>query len=184
MLAGGAWVNNLDLELVVGGGATVYRGNNFSGAFSVSNGEPDGKNNVESIILPPDSIPAGAEGNFTIVVRATNIAGDGVPGNGIDLDQDFALVAYNVGPPVIAPPTIISASYAAKILTISGLNFGPSAKVEINGQMIDLNFSFDGSANALSIRAKKGKLNLIPRSSNQIVVIENGLRSPPFTLTL
>src|SRR5262249_50310448 len=86
MLAGGAWVNNLDLELVTDGGATVYRGNNFSGAFTVPGGNPDAKNNVESIILPPDSIPTGAEGNFTIIIRATNIAGDGVPGNGIDLD--------------------------------------------------------------------------------------------------
>jgi subtilisin family serine protease len=184
MLAGGAWVNNLDLELVVGGGATIYLGNNFSGAFSIAGGQPDGKNNVESIILPPDAIPAGAESNFTIVIRATNIAGDGVPGNGIDLDQDFALVAYNVGPPIIPPPTITSASYAAKVLAITGLNFGASARVEINGQLIELSFTFDASANALSIRAKKGKLNLNPRSNNQIVLIDNGLRSPPFTLAL
>ena len=183
MLAGGAWVNNLDLELDFGGGVTVYRGNNFSGAFSVQGGEPDGKNNVESIILAPDSIPAGADGNFTIIVRAANIAGDGVPGNGIDLDQDFALVAYNVGPPIVAAPTITSVNYAAKILTITGLNFGASAKVEINGQVIDLPFSFDGTTNALSIKAKKGKLNLSPRSANQIVLIDNGLRSMPFTLT-
>jgi hypothetical protein len=183
MLAGGAWVNNLDLELVMGGGVTVYRGNNFSGAFSVPGGEPDGKNNVESIFLPPDSIPAGADGNFTIIVRATNIAGDGIPGNGMDLDQDFALVAYNVAPPIIPPPTITSANYAAKTLTIAGLNFGPSAKVEINGQMIDLAFTFDSTTNALSVKAKKGKLNLSPRSANQIVLIDNGLRSTPFTLT-
>jgi hypothetical protein len=184
MLAGGALVNNLDLELVIGGGVTTYRGNNFSGAFSVPGGEPDGKNNVESIILAPDSIPAGANGNFTIIVRATNIAGDGIPGNGIDLDQDFALVVYNVGPPIIPPPTITSATYAAKVLTIAGLNFGASAKVEINGQMIDLGFSFDSTTNALSVRAKKGKLNLSPRSANQIVLVDNGLRSTPFTLTL
>jgi len=183
MLAGGAWVNNLDLELDLGGGVTVYRGNHFSGAFSVPGGEPDGKNNVESITLAADSIPAGAGGNFTIIVRATNIAGDGVPGNGIDLDQDFALVAYNVGPPIVSPPTITSANYAAKILTIAGLNFGPSAQVEINGQMIDLPFSFDGTTNSLSIRAKKGKLNLSPRSANQVVVVDHGLRSTPFTLT-
>jgi hypothetical protein len=183
MLAGGAWVNNLDLELVVGG-ATIYRGNNFSGAFSVAGGEPDGENNVESIILPPDSIPQGTDGNFTVVVRATNIAGDGVPGNGIDLDQDFALVVYNAAPPILSLPTISSATYAAKVLTIAGMHFGPSAKVEINGQMITLAFSFDSSANALSIRAKKGKLNLSPRSDNQIVLIDNGLRSPPFTLVL
>jgi hypothetical protein len=183
MLAGGAWVNNLDLELVVGG-TTIYRGNNFSGEFSVAGGEPDGKNNVECIVLPPESIPTGTNGNFTVAVRATNIAGDGVPGNGIDLDQDFALVVYNIAPPIIPLPTITSVTYSSKVLTIAGQNFGPSASVEINGQMIDLAFSFDSSANSLSIRAKKGKLNLSPRSANLIVLVFNGLRSPPFTLTL
>jgi hypothetical protein len=183
MLAGGAWVNDLDLELIVGG-STIYRGNNFSGPVSVSGGSPDGRNNVESIILTPDLIPPGTDGNFTVIVRATNIAGDGVPGNGIDLDQDFALVVYNVAPPIVPVPAITSATYAAKVLTITGLNFGPSAQVEINGQMINLAFSFDASANAISVRAKKGKLNLSPRSDNQIVLIDNGLRSPSFTLTL
>lgn len=32
---------------------------------------------------------------FTVKVTATNIAGDGVPGNGSPLDQDFALVVNN-----------------------------------------------------------------------------------------
>ena len=34
---------------------------------------------------------------MTIKVTATNIAGDGVPGNGQPLDQDYALIVYNVG---------------------------------------------------------------------------------------
>src|SRR5262249_4239267 len=90
-LVGAAQVNDLDLEIKVGD-TTIYRGNNFAGAFSVEGGDPDSINNVESIFLSPDQIPQGAAGNFTITIRATNIAGDGVPGNDSALDQDFALV--------------------------------------------------------------------------------------------
>src|SRR5262249_9853377 len=82
---GAPWVNNLDLEVTVG--ATTFKGNVFSGANSVSGGTADTKNNVESVFLP-----AGTSGSFTITVRATNIAGDGVPGNSDTTDQDFALV--------------------------------------------------------------------------------------------
>ncbi|MCS7054599.1 MAG: S8 family serine peptidase [Thermoflexales bacterium] len=85
---GNSYVNNLDLAVVVGG--QTYRGNVFSGAQSVTGGSPDPRNNVESVFLP-----AGLSGPFTVIVTATNIAGDGVPGNGDPTDQDFALLVYN-----------------------------------------------------------------------------------------
>jgi hypothetical protein len=82
------WVNNLDLEVTING--QVYRGNNFSGQDSQPGGNADTKNNVEAVWLP-----AGTVGAFVVRVLATNIAGDGVPGNGDLTDQDFALVVYN-----------------------------------------------------------------------------------------
>ena len=82
------WVNDLDLEVVING--QVYRGNNFKGQVSQAGGSADVKNNVEAVWLP-----AGTIGSFVIRVRASNIAGDGVPGNSNFTDQDFALVAYN-----------------------------------------------------------------------------------------
>ena len=85
---GSAWNNNLDMTVTVGG--NTYKGNVFSGANSVTGGNADGSNNVESVFLP-----AGVSGPFTITVTATNITSDGVPGNSSTLDQDFALVAYN-----------------------------------------------------------------------------------------
>jgi hypothetical protein len=85
---GAPWVNNLDLEVTLNG--VTYKGNVFSGDHSVSGGTADGRNNVESVFLP-----AGTSGNFTVTVRARNIAGDGVPGNSDTTDQDFALVIYN-----------------------------------------------------------------------------------------
>ncbi|MFN8289757.1 MAG: S8 family serine peptidase [Chitinophagaceae bacterium] len=108
--SGNAYVNNLDLEVTVNG--TLYRGNVFSGAFSTTGGAADTRNNVESVLLP-----AGTTGTVSITVRATNIAGDGVPNVGGALDQDFALVAGNFtqsAVPVIAAAgaTLIAESCA------------------------------------------------------------------------
>jgi hypothetical protein len=96
---GNAFVNNLDLEVTIGG--QTYRGNVFSSAFSATGGTADPRNNVESVFLP-----AGVTGPFTITVRAANIAGNGVPNSGGPLDQDFALVVSNGAErsqPVIVP---------------------------------------------------------------------------------
>lgn len=96
--AGAAYANDLDLTVSVGG--HTYRGNVFSGAASVTGGAADAMNNVESVFLP-----AGVTGPFTVTVTAANIVADGVPGNGSGLDQDFALVFYNVC--TTAPPALL-----------------------------------------------------------------------------
>jgi hypothetical protein len=83
-----AYVNNLDLEVEVNG--QTYLGNVFNGAFSTTGGQADGINNLESVFLP-----AGHSGLILVRVRASNIAGDGVPGDSDPTDQDFALVIYN-----------------------------------------------------------------------------------------
>jgi subtilisin-like proprotein convertase family protein len=85
---GNAFVNNLDLEVTLNG--QTYKGNVYQGEFSIAGGLSDTRNNVESITLP-----AGLTGSYVIIVKATNIAGDGVPNFGGPLDQDFALVIAN-----------------------------------------------------------------------------------------
>ena len=85
---GNAFVNNLDLEVTVGG--QTYKGNVFVGANSATGGTADIRNNVESVF-----VPAGVTGPFVVRVKATNIAGDGVPNTGGPLDQDFALIIPN-----------------------------------------------------------------------------------------
>ena len=113
---GAPYVNNLDLEVTIGG--NTYRGNVFTGANSVTGGTADTRNNVESVFLP-----AGTTGNFTITVRATNIAGDGVPGNADTTDQDFALVVYNANTGAPASPTIgVSPSSLSFSATAGGAN--------------------------------------------------------------
>jgi hypothetical protein len=81
-------VNDLDLKVTTG--SVMYLGNHFNGQWSAPDGSPDSKNNYEAIFLP-----AGASGSLEITISALNIAGDGVPDNPMDTDQDFALVCYN-----------------------------------------------------------------------------------------
>ncbi len=99
-LSGSAFVNNLDLEVTVGG--VSYKGNVFSGGTSTPGGTADVRNNVENIFLPP-----GTTGTLLIRVVATGISGDAIPANGDATDQDFALSLYNQEP---APPTPIAVS--------------------------------------------------------------------------
>jgi hypothetical protein len=83
-----AWVNDLDLSVAAAG--QTYFGNVFGpDGLSIKDGAPDGRNNTEGVFL--GLMPSGT---YTITVTAANISGDGVPGNGMALDQDFALVVY------------------------------------------------------------------------------------------
>ena len=110
---GSPWVNDLDLEVTVGG--VTYLGNVFSGAESAPGGTADIKNNVESVFLP-----AGTTGDFTITVRATNLAGDGVPGNDDATDQDFALIVYNASDGAPAIPRVGPSPAAVSFSGIAG----------------------------------------------------------------
>jgi subtilisin-like proprotein convertase family protein len=107
---GNAYVNNLDLEVTVNG--TLYRGNVFTGASSVTGGVADVRNNTEAVFLP-----AGTSGSFSVVVRGTNIAGDGVPGNADTTDQDFALLVYNGSESAPTPDFSLAATPASQTIT-------------------------------------------------------------------
>jgi subtilisin-like proprotein convertase family protein len=89
MVGGNAFVN--DLDLVVEAGGRTYHGNVLSGGLSRPGGSADRRNNLESVFLP-----VGLNGRLAVRVVGTNIAGDGVPENPDDTDQDFALVVSNV----------------------------------------------------------------------------------------
>ncbi|MGH2542082.1 MAG: S8 family serine peptidase, partial [Ardenticatenaceae bacterium] len=84
-----AWNNNLDL--VVESGGDTYYGNNFGPeGWSQADGSPDGVNNTEGVFLGPT-----APGGVTVHVVAADINSDGIPNQGDETDQDFALVCYN-----------------------------------------------------------------------------------------
>ncbi|MEX0992837.1 MAG: S8 family serine peptidase, partial [Solirubrobacterales bacterium] len=86
--SGNAFVN--DLDLVVDAGGRIYRGNQLFNGSSVAGGSSDTRNNLENVFLP-----ASTSGRISAQVLGTNVAGDGVPGNGDSTDQDFALVVSN-----------------------------------------------------------------------------------------
>ena len=122
---GNAYNNNLDLTVTVDG--TVYKGNVFSGASSVTGGTNDTKNNLECVFLP-----AGVATNFTVTVTAANINSDGVPGNASALDQDFALVIYNAATntaPLLSrqPASLTNAVGGSAAFTVTATGVAPLA---------------------------------------------------------
>jgi subtilisin-like proprotein convertase family protein len=123
---GNAYVNNLDLEVTVNG--TLYRGNVFSGGTSITGGVSDVRNNTEAVMLP-----AGITGSFSVTVRATNIAGDGVSGNADTTDQDFALVVYNGSTSAPAPDFTLSASPGSATVTAGGNASFTVSNAALNG---------------------------------------------------
>lgn len=83
-----AWNNDLDLSFH--DSTLTYYGNQFGpDGHSLPGGIADYRNNTEGTFLSNLS-----PGTYTLTVTAANLTSDGVPGNGIDIDQDFALVTY------------------------------------------------------------------------------------------
>ena len=84
-----AWVN--DLNLSAEHASQIYHGNQFAGdGWSQASATGfDNRNNTEGIFLPSASMP------IDVTVSAANLAGDGLPGNGNAIDQDFAFACYN-----------------------------------------------------------------------------------------
>ena len=173
--SGNAFVNNLDLEVTAGG--NTYKGNVFSGAFSATGGTADTRNNVESVF-----IPAGVTGSLVIKVKATNIAGDGVPNNAAPLDQDYALVAYNV---TEAPLAVISNGATA----ITAESCGPANNAIDPGETVTVNFALSnvGTANTTNLVATlqaTGGVTSPSAAQTYGVLVANGPPvTRPFTFT-
>ena len=167
---------------------TVYRGNHFDGATSVEGGDAG---SLEQCRVNHSFRRAryleGFEGNFKITVRAANIAGDGVPGNENTLDQDFALVVYNIAdplppmppPPVKKIPVITNATYVKKTITITGRDFTAAASVEINGKVVSKSFFIRRGDQLAPSQAEsqKAQLEQTRRQSNRADRKRRTLRS-------
>ncbi|MCS6885943.1 MAG: S8 family serine peptidase [Acidobacteriota bacterium] len=174
---GAPWVNNLDLEVTING--TTYRGNVFSGANSTTGGTADSKNNVESVFLP-----AGVSGNFTVTVRATNIAGDGVPGNSDTTDQDFALVIYNANTGTSASPTIgVSPSSLSFSATAGGSNPASQTLSITNTGGGTLNWSASDNAAWLTLSSTSGTAPSNVTASVNISGLAAGTYNATITIT-
>ena len=174
--SGNAFVNNLDLEVTVGG--NTYKGNVFNGAVSTPGGSADIRDNVESVF-----IPAGESGSFIIKVKATNIAGNGVPGNADPLDQDYALVVYNA---TEAPIPVITSG----MTSISAESCSPPNNAADPGETVTMNFELlnVGTANTSNLVATlqaTGGVTSPSGPQNYGALVANGAPvSRPFTFTV
>ena len=173
--AGPALVNDLDLQLTIGG--VTYNGNVFNGAVSVAGGTADGLNNVESIFLP-----AGVSGPFTVTVTGFNLAANALGGNSAAPAQDFALVIYNATTtpePVVAPGGF----------SISAEDCSPANGAVDPGETVTVNFSFHnlGTADTTALVITLLETNGVVRPSGpqQVgVLITNGaMVTVPFSFT-
>jgi len=170
---GAPYVNNLDLEVTVG--ATTYKGNVFSGAGSAAGGTADSKNNVESVF-----IPSGASGAVQVTVRATNIAGDAVPGNADTTDQDFALVVRGATTSAPAPTIGVSPSSFSFSATAGGANPGSQTLNITNTGGGTLNWSASDNATWLTVTPTTGTAP----SSTTLSVNTTGLAAGTYNATV
>jgi uncharacterized repeat protein (TIGR01451 family) len=123
-----------DLDLILADSEHIYRGNAFSNGWSIDTGPTDSLNNLENVYLQqPGDI-------LSLTVRATRIAGDGVPANESPTDQDFALVCHNCVEVVTTPELSMS-----KTVT-------PSLNVDYRTELTyTIVLSNSGQANAHSV---------------------------------
>lgn len=173
-----ALVNNLDLEVTVGG--NTYRGNVFTGGISQTGGVADIRNNVENVFLPA-GIPVGTA--VTIRVTATGLNGDGILGDADTTDQHFSLVAFNA---VFGAAAVIAAAGA----TITAESCSPANGALDPGEVVTVNFGLRnvGSLNTTNLVATlqaTGGVQSPSGPQNYGVVIAGGPAvSRPFTFTV
>ncbi|MCC6819423.1 MAG: S8 family serine peptidase [Verrucomicrobia subdivision 3 bacterium] len=172
---GNAFNNDLDLSITVGG--NTYKGNVFGGAFSITGGNADARNNVESVFLP-----AGSTGNVAVTITAANINSDGVPNEAPTLDQDFALVIYNVS------------STQTPILSPGGFSLLTEGCFPMNGavdpgETVTMNFSLKNTGTAATsnlvatLLATNGVVQPSGAQLYGLVPADGGVVSRPFTFT-
>jgi subtilisin-like proprotein convertase family protein len=165
-------VNNLDLTVQVG--ATTYRGNRFSGQWSTTGGTADANNNYEAVYLP-----SGTSGNVTVTVTASNVAGDGVPGNADTTDQDFALVCSNcVDQPEF---TFVVTPGSAQTCGASGATFTASL-TGVNGY--NQNVTLEAPSLPSGATAAFDPPALVPSGTSTVTIGTAGLADGGYTLTL
>lgn len=175
-------VNDLDLEVRIGD--VVYRGNRFDGFVSAANpaAGPDTLNTVEAV-----TVPAGVRGEFTVTVRASAIVGDGVPGNGDPIDQDFALVIYNVNDgrwPYEEPPVVTSLEPrgrgASFKLLVGGERVTAETVIEINGARVPADrVRWLAGKQRLKVLGPAKTLGVV-KGQNRLVAVNGELRSPEY----
>lgn len=174
------YVNQLNLEVVVGG--VVYAGNHFSGQYSTAGGQLDFVNNVQGVRLP-----AGTSGPYIIRVRPTIIAGDGIPGNGVSLDQDFSLVATNAHEMAIPVLAIESAGDVSAGVSVQHSS-GPNDASLIPGESAKISVTVKDLSPTAGATIQSATLSLNTTTSNStfdsIAAGQSGTNATPFQIQI
>ena len=107
-------------------------------------------------------------------VGSGDFNGDGV--SDILVGSDSAVYVFFGGP--LRPPEITKAKYrsSSSDVIIFGTDLTGSARVEINGVVVDREVSFDPDTNKLVLHGDPSELNLRD-GKNQVAVIRKGARS-------
>ncbi len=160
-LSNAPYVNQLNIELTVGG--VTYKGNVFQGQYSNTGGQTDFLNNTQGIRLP-----AGTTGPFVIRVKPTIIAGDGAPFNGIDLDQDFALVVTNgreTPTPILDLATTKVANADVADISITHSN-GSTDRFLIPGETVSMTIGVRNSSQTIAANVTSARLAFVGASGS------------------
>lgn len=122
-----ALVNDLDLEVTVGG--TTYKGNVFTGGVSTTGGSADTVNNVEGFFLPAGTAVGTV---LAVKVKATALNGDGILGNADPTDQHYALVIYNFNEVAAPLPAAAGATLTNEFCAPTNGALDPGETVTVN----------------------------------------------------
>ncbi|HEU5181331.1 MAG TPA: S8 family serine peptidase, partial [Candidatus Polarisedimenticolia bacterium] len=141
-----------DLDLLVTQGATTWRGNNFTAGFSNTGAVADTRNNVEGVKLAPGTLTCSP---VQLKVRAQTLSGDGVPGNADTTDQDFALVAANLGATGVPAVAVASSTLSGGCDSDGFLDRGETATLALGLQNA-------GCASASGVQATLSVLSAPP----------------------
>jgi hypothetical protein len=175
------YVNQLNLEVIVNG--VSYSANNFQGQHSKPGGQKDFLNNTQGVRLPP-----GVTGSFVIRIWPTVIAGDGVPGNGIDLDQDFALVVTNGRQAPVPILNVVESEGVSQGVTITHDNGATDSSVR-PGELVSMTIHVVNDSPTTAATAGEATLTQASggASASSFPVIEPGrssVNSAPFQMRI
>jgi hypothetical protein len=138
---------------------------------------------IEGVSVTLSDRAAEPGGSVTITVTADAAAPLSTSSIRLQAEGEYTVHAADIPVTVITAPAISSASYAKKILTIQGSDFGASPQVLINGADRSAQIT-NTTDTSLSLKGKKKKLGL-HAGENRIQVIDSaGTSSAEFVLNL